>query len=162
MINENMIDEVQKALDNAAEPLRTKLAEIAAQITSKQAELDELWNTRKFIQISLNRIVGEPKTKTKNLSHTTPRESDEPKIDYIETLIQNNADSLSDGFTSVTIKELVKKDMLERETDSGGPGIEVIRRALDALHRRAVIRLDRTGRGGSRIYKLVGSASHAA
>lgn len=132
-------------LDELVGPLRAHLASLDEQVVQITNERDELLTRRAKVRKTLGFLAPEEAKKTKPKHSHTPEEN----VIAVQKFIEARNGELEDGFSATSLYNLI--------TLNGEPlvGKDPVRRAVLTLHERGILRLDRKGSGGSRIFKLV-------
>lgn len=131
-----------------------ELEEAQAKVTTLTEERRELLHVLRWLDPdnpAYQPAKPGPKSKPKSTRDTSEWTVSEEKLTKIAEWLKANQDNgLADGFTGTGLYK--RADFLSIGS------AETVRRAMPELAERGIIRLDRLGQGGSKVYKLTEEA----
>ena len=146
----SIVTEVQEQIQEIARPLHARLLAVLDEIQLREQELEELRQVRaqllKVIKGIAPELLPEPeKPKKRNTNDWTPK-ADKVQA-FHEFLLANRSYLNGNGFHAAGLTAQFKHELPIAYSS--------VHKALNALHDQGVIRLDSTGTGGAKFYKLV-------
>jgi hypothetical protein len=148
MNDASAVELVRSEIESLTRPLTDIVRSLDEQIAEKQREVDELKDARK--QASRMLRVADPsfEAEQKPGPKPAPYIASESRVKQVQAWLEAHRDDplMIEGFTST---------WLTKHADWNGLGSQsYTSQALRVLHDRGVIRLDRTGSGGSKVFVL--------
>jgi len=142
-------ENIRSTLSQLIEPLRDQLDELDKEILQTQVALAELQQVRRDVVGTLSRI--DPTFVTAKAEKKQPRSGTKigpPAIKKVRSWISVNREMLDDeAFSSASLRRMDGFPHMSQGTAT---------KVLHELHAQGLLRLDHTGVGASRYYKVVG------
>jgi len=139
-IDESEFDDLVRSIEAQASHVRAQLANVEAEANELRARL------RRF-----DGAIAKLKPQPRKARKSTKVSAQEGATKFVQGYLERHRASLSDGFTSTE---------LHRQMGANGEGEygkERVRYAVNELHERGILRLDRMTVGGGKLFKMVGS-----
>lgn len=162
-------DEVSAALKTAAEGLLFQLEAIDGQLEEAEERVARLRESRHYVVTNLRRIspdlvpgskLGRPRTSSET-SYGVAGASNPAKFERVQRWVEEQGAQHDDGFTAVFIYDELQVEDRDNPEIRNRVGVSAVRRVLEQLHERGVIRVDHKIRGGANVYKVIGGSNGA-
>ena len=142
-----------------AAPLQAQRNRIAAQLANVEEEREQLLAQTRRLDAALRALsaprvkMGRPRQHDHHAaSYSKKRSANDEQVAIVQRYLEEHAKELEGGFTGTVLMETMDKN-------GGMPmGKERVRGALDVLHERGFIRLDKIVVGGGKSFKITGTS----